>query len=359
MLSALGITEHDIEDLEHSIVSATDTRTVDETSVMDDPSLQRILTLEPTLSTMTACGNIGGDVNIHILIENTPVIPYWCLQNGVLRVEGYSREDPARWVYSGICRKYLIRKNPGKGPFKNAATFYVRYYDSDMDEYREPSIKLFHNGGFQVTGIRTPAQMREVINLVVHSVSRVEGGFIDAGAPFPERMFQEVCMMNADVRTGRLIRRRDLQAALIKHGGLMSTYESTSYQGVKISFFWSAEKNAQGKLQDGTCPCEVQCVSSGKKSSIKKTAEDTRTRCTKVTIAPFQTGKIIITGAKHEQQVRDAASWILRFLVDHATDVFGDEPADTSRKPISDPLRNSYPFVASVRKDSIVFSTDT
>jgi TATA-box binding protein (TBP) (component of TFIID and TFIIIB) len=348
MLRSLGITDTDILDV---ITMEEEDMSRD---IRDD--IEHLLDLRPTLSTMTACGNLGGNVDVNNLIENIPVIPYWKLSDGILRVEGYAKDDSTKWVHRGICRKYLIRKNPGKGPFKNAATFYVRIYDTEMDEYKEPSIKVFHNGGFQITGVRTPKQMKYSIGLLVDAIQHIDGGFIEEGAPFPERAFQEVCMMNADVRTGYTLSRSAIQRLLTSTSSLRSTYESTAYQGVNIKFFWNAGKHERRECQTGVCPCEVQCISSGKKSSIKKTAKNVKTKCTKVTIAPFQTGKIIITGAKHETQIKDAAKWILQFIVDNYSEIIGPPITKPERTHIPDPMRKSYPFVVSISPDTIVSS---
>ena len=348
MLRSLGITDTDILD----VVTMEEEDT--SRDIRDD--IEHLLELSPTLSTMTACGNLGGNVDVNNLIENIPVIPYWKLSDGILRVEGYAKEDSTKWIHRGICRKYLIRKNPGKGPFKNAATFYIRIYDTEMDEYKEPSIKVFHNGGFQITGVRTPKQMKHSIHLLIDAIQHIEGGFIEEGAPFPERAFQEVCMMNADVRTGYTLSRSAIQRLLTSTSSLRSTYESTAYQGVNIKFFWNAGKHERGECQTGVCPCEVQCISSGKKSSIKKTAKNVKTKCTKVTIAPFQTGKIIITGAKHETQIKDAAKWILQFIVDNYSEIIGPPIKKPERAHIPDPMRKSYPFIVSISPDTIVSS---
>ena len=352
MLRALGITDTDILDITNTNDAASDEESPDETDY------SHILALRPTLSTMTACGNLGGRVNVNKVITHGRVIPYWCLRDGVLRIEGYSADDTTKWVHTGISRKYLIRKNPGKGPFKNAATFYLRLYDSEMDEFKEPSVKVFYNGGFQITGVRTPAQMRYAVTMVTDAVASVAGGFIEEGAPFPERAFQEVCMMNADVCTGYTLSRSEIQSILTTESKLRSTFESTAYQGVNIKFFWNMGRYERGEPQIGLCPCDVQCVSSGKKSSIKKTAKHIKTNCTKVTIAPFQTGKIIITGAKNEQQVKDASEWILRFIVDNADRVIGKPVTSIDRKRGPDPMRKSYPFLTSVPADSLVCAPD-
>ena len=309
MLRSLGITDTDILD-----VMDIDDEDTEETSSDSVEDISHLLDLTPTLSTMTACGNIGGNVNIHTIIDNVDIIPYWKLSDGILRVEGYDKDEPTKWIHRGICRKYLIRKNPGKGPFKNAATFYIRIYDKEMDEYKEPSVKVFHNGGFQITGVRTPEQMKHAVSILIDAIRHTSGGFTEEGAPFSDRAFEEVCMMNADVRTGYVLYRSAIQKLLTTNSSLRSTYESTAYQGVNIKFYWNAGKNERGEHQNGICPCDIQCVSSGKKSSVRNTAANVKTKCTRVTVAPFQTGKIIITGGRSKYHIQIAYEFITEFI---------------------------------------------
>jgi hypothetical protein len=113
--------------------------------------------------------------------------------------------------------------------------------------------------------------------------------------------------------------------------GLWSTYEPTIYQGVNTKFFWNKAR-APG-TPPGICVCPTPCDGDGSGYAIGQ--------CKKITIAPFRTGKIIITGAKHVEQLDDAYNFMNEVFRTHAEQVLRDEvepaivdtPVTTKKKP--------------------------
>jgi TATA-box binding protein (TBP), component of TFIID and TFIIIB len=81
-----------------------------------------------------------------------------------------------------------------------------------------------------------------------------------------------------------------------------SSYEPNDYPGVKNKFFW----NANNKDNQGKCLCTPKCVERGKKSI-----------CVQITISVFQSGSVIITGAKSIQQIKDAYYYINTIFKDN------------------------------------------
>jgi TATA-box binding protein (TBP) (component of TFIID and TFIIIB) len=313
--------------------------------------LQSIADTPPVLSTMTVCGNFGGSINLVLFMERAEIMPYWCLKPGVIRVECYN--EKREWIFKGISRKYLIRKNPGTGPFPNGVTVFARIFDEETGDAREPSIKVFRNGGFQITGIRTPTQSDAVV-LFMREYLRGLGGDVFQETPTPS-WFTSVSMMNTDVSIGRVIHRKLVQEILHKQN-LKSTYESTSYQGVNIKYYWNPGRHQRGEEQTGDCPCEKQCSSSGKKRVLVRPTDGPVTSCTRITIAPFQKGKIVITAAKNEKQLHDAVRWILGFLIQHRHQVVGKRIQEKIPKTIANPFKRSQRNTITVPKESLVQS---
>ena len=357
MLSFLGLTERDIKDICHtndkypetgfinskSIIASDEDvcideivdREEDETTILKE--LDDILGQKPTLSTMTICGNFGGVINLDALMEKCDIMPYWILKEGIIRMECYDKDKV--WKYKGVSRKYLIRKNPGTGPFPNGVTAFVRIFDEETGEAREPSIKIFRNGGFQITGIRTPLQSDFIVSFMIDYLSGLgEEVFIKHTSGITA--FTAVSMMNTDLKIGRVINRKAVQEILHEEN-LKSTYETTSYQGVNIKYYWNPEKHEKGEVQTGICPCSVQCSSSGKKRVVRKPGEAVEETCTRITVAPFQKGKIVITAAKNEQQLKDAIEWIIEFLKKHNKKVIGRIIDEKAVKSINNPFRRS------------------
>lgn len=305
MLSHLAISERDILDILNDESSPTPEI---ESNIRDEE-----LDVSYNLSTMTICGRLGGTVDIQRVIQGVPIQPYWAIREGILRAEGYIEGKP----YSrGISRRYIEKRKVEPKPFRNSASLYCRLFDEETGIAKEPSIKIFRNGGIQATGIRTPNQANRLVKFVSDTLRSLDGAFIENDEP----NYISVSMMNSDITLPYMINRDALQR-LLREEGVLSTFETTSYQGVNTKYYWNHEKHENGEHQSGICECEHKCESSGKKRTMTNPEMRKNTGCVRITIAPFQTGKIIVTGAKTEQQVSDASKWIVSFIKKHKGEI--------------------------------------
>jgi hypothetical protein len=320
MLSHLNFTDLDIQDILNN-----DTKEIEETEHIIDTDE---INVSYNLSTMTICGRLGGDINIQKVIKDVPIQPYWALREGVLRVEGYVDQEP---TFRGISRKYIEKRNIHTKPFRNSASIYCRIFDEDSGIAKEPSIKLFRNGGFQVTGIRTPYQAEHIVSFIKETLRSMDGVYTET-----DDGFINVCMMNSDITLPYKINRSGLQS-ILRDMGILSTFETTSYQGINIKYYWNYEKHKRGERQNGLCECAHVCESSGKKRVMKNPDLTEQSGCVRITIAPFQTGKIIITGAKTIKQIEDATEWIISVIRSHKYEIL-QGPAEEKVK------RNKIPF---------------
>ncbi len=84
----------------------------------------------------------------------------------------------------------------------------------------------------------------------------------------------------------------------------------------------------------GLCPCAKLCKGTGDGSKIDE--------CKKITISPFQTGQVIITGARTMAQINEAYDFIKGVFTDHADEILRkvyvlpvapDAPAVVEAKP--------------------------
>jgi TATA-box binding protein (TBP) (component of TFIID and TFIIIB) len=103
-------------------------------------------------------------------------------------------------------------------------------------------------------------------------------------------------LINSDYTTNFMINNTKLNIIVKQEYKAFSSYEPNEYPGVKNKFFWN-EKNINGN--QGKCDCVPKCIERGKKSI-----------CTQITISVFQSGSVIITGAKSIQQIKDAYKYI-------------------------------------------------
>ena len=113
----------------------------------------------------------------------------------------------------------------------------------------------------------------------------------------------KVCLINSDFDLGFKVKRDLLLRCVRTHfPATVCSYEPCMYPGAKIKFMWNA--GVQPAQLAGACGCGSACTGKGD--------GDGDGRCRKVTIAVFQSGKVVITGAHTEGQLMDA----YRFLVD-------------------------------------------
>ena len=109
-------------------------------------------------------------------------------------------------------------------------------------------------------------------------------------------------LINSDFTTNFMINNTKLNHIVKNKYKAFSSYEPNDYPGVKNKFFW----NANNKKNQGKCMCTPKCVERGKKSI-----------CVQITISVFQSGSVIITGAKSIQQIKDAYYYINTIFKDN------------------------------------------
>ena len=126
-------------------------------------------------------------------------------------------------------------------------------------------------------------------------------------------------MMNSDYTIGKAIRRDALYKILVESYGLWSSFEPTIYQGVNTKYFWNSCRPASAP--PGICVCPIPCEGGGSGYGIGN--------CKKITISPFRTGSIIITGAQKLEQLHDAYDFMNTVLKTHAAQVLRDGPEAT------------------------------
>jgi len=148
----------------------------------------------------------------------------------------------------------------------------------------------------------------------------------------------KICLINSDFSTGFKIRRELLYELLVNTYNMYATYEPDIYPGVNSKFYWN-RKNIK-KANFGICSCNMKCDGKGN--------GDGDGNCKKVTIAIFQSGKIIITGARNLVQINDSYEFINKLLDKHYDYL---KRKDFNLKKTDDLLNNSskYVYINSVK----------
>ena len=258
------------------------------------------------VSTMTVVGHFGVIPDRAKLFHSGAFIQYGDMKEGIIKIEVDA-------VSKGICTDDILHQSgKEKKKFFNQSSLVFRLQLNDAPTFKEVNIKIFKNGGFQMTGISSEEMARAALTRFIELNKGTERGI---WATDPTIAKFDVCMMNSDYKVNKVIRRDRLYRILVEEYGLWCSYEPTIYQGVNTKYFWN--KTRPAAAPPGICVCPEQCEGGGDGYSVGN--------CKKITISPFRTGNIIITGAKKTEQLMDAYQFMNGILNEYAEDVLRDE----------------------------------
>tara|TARA_Y100000593_G_C4086112_1_gene226237 strand:- start:37 stop:561 length:525 start_codon:yes stop_codon:yes gene_type:complete len=148
------------------------------------------------------------------------------------------------------------------------------------------NVKIFNNGTIQMTGLKSIKQGKEVVNLYIdqlkkHNVNIYEGEI--------SILSFNVVLINSDFdikyKVNRELLHRDILAK-----DMCSSYEPTIYPGVNMKYYFNSSYDS-----NGVCQCTKRCNGKGTGNGNGE--------CKRITIAIFNSGKIIITGGKTMEQL--------------------------------------------------------
>lgn len=255
------------------------------------------------ISTITTTAQLGTKIQLDALFNQIQILEYWDLNDGVLKMEFNGQ------VKGTSFKDIMLKPKESKTSFFNQATLVVRREVSPLN-WKEINVKLFRNGGVQMTGVRSISMASETLVWLVpylQSICTTTPVFTTN----PRIHKEQVQLVNTDFSIGAKVRRDALHRILTDKYHLNSSYESAIYQGVKTKYFYNAERPASAPL--GLCACDKLCKGTGDGS--KKGA------CKKITISPFQTGQVIITGARTMEQINEAYEFIKGVFRDNAEEI--------------------------------------
>lgn len=254
------------------------------------------------VSTMTCNGSVGTHVDIVAFFENVNI-------------------DDSRFVYTeykvhrhrGIKPKNKkgrgkkdppSEESPAKKCFDNQVTIIYKVADTYF-----PNIKLFRNGNIQMTGIRTHEDGEMVTQVVADEIRRICKENVATIVEDIEKIKGgdfKVRMINSNFSVPYLVRRKELHKLLISpEYNNNCNFQGTTYPGVKLYFYW----NSHNSIQNGICTCNEPCFGKGTGHGDGQ--------CKKVTVAVFESGNVLITGANTKQQIDDAYAFITAVLIKH------------------------------------------
>lgn len=256
-------------------------------------------TMEPTnyrVSTITCNASIATKVSLALFFEHIDI-----------------KDNGFMWSEYGVSSKGSRPKKKKKDDserqkkcFDNQVTIVYK-----MRQDYNPNCKLFKNGNIHMTGIRNPDDGHKMVDIIADEVRRIAS----LGVPIVENINDiapgdfKIRMINCDFGFPIKIRRKNLHLLLINEYQNVCSFQPLTYPGVKLQYFW----NLSNKNKDGICRCEKPCFGKGDGSSDGD--------CKKVTVAVFDSGKTLITGANTFDQVNDAYKYITDVVKENRLEV--------------------------------------
>lgn len=299
-----------------------------------NPSQLKITPLR--ISTMVVTAHLGTTIQLQKLLDlfHEKAIPISWPMQGFLKVEykpifltgknvtpqeelkAKMRAKAVEKIVIGTCsRDELTKRKKSKNIFFNQSTLVVRRkVTSNPDIYKEVNIKLFKNGGIQMTGIPSDEFAQGTLAWLAEELGKFSEPVLDGPAK-PHRY--SIQLINSDYQVNGNINREKLHTILVNEYNLFSSFESTIYQGCDTKYFYN--EAAPPDAIEGICPCgDTICAGSGDGRTIGQ--------CKEITISPFHTGSIIITGARRFEQIKKAYVFINQILTKHCSEIIKPFP---------------------------------
>lgn len=261
------------------------------------------------ISTMVATANFNTTLDLNQLFADIHqiLIPLWWPGEGILKFE--HREN----VVGQSHRDALTKRKISNKCFYNQSTLVVRrIVPAPGVGWKEVNLKLFSNGSVQMTGIASEEFATETLHWLLREIARLPR------SPFggePSVVKFNIQLINSDFSVGVPLRRDKLHEIITRRYGIFSILESTIYQGVNTKYYYNEKSD---KTRPGQCACAEFCKGQGQ--------GDGDGNCKKITISFFQTGNIIITGARHMAQINEAYVFVNKFLDAHAAEIIRPLP---------------------------------
>lgn len=178
------------------------------------------------ISTKVITANMGTTMNAKTLFDNISqiLVPLWWPGEGVLKMEH------EKSIIGVANRDVFSKRGVSDKTFFNQSTIVVRKAtNAEKTRFKEVNVKLFGNGGIQMTGIPAEDFAKETLSWLLEELSKVRAPVF---AEKPSLQKFKVQLINSDYQVACPINRTQLHTILSRRYGLFSTFESTIYQGV-------------------------------------------------------------------------------------------------------------------------------
>ena len=204
----------------------------------------------------------------------------------------------------GNIKGYFPKKQDSNKVFFNSITLNIIQLKKSIN------LKIFNNGKIQMTGVISKEHSLLAVDSIKNLLNSNKELYISESDKEIDITDFKTVLINSDYDCGFEIQRENLLLILINIYGLSVNYEPENYPGVKVAFFWN---DIYSDNVTGLCKCDKKCIGKGTGKSVNE--------CKKITIAIFQSGKIIITGGNDLTQIKFVYEFINQILNDHLFEI--------------------------------------
>ena len=241
------------------------------------------------ISTMTATSSINSNINLSTISSYLPI------------------NEHIKYIEHGHIKKGVSSKNISEKKAKKKKVFYNQItIEVVVKNNITNNIKLFNNGAISMTGLKSEEYGREAVSILLDFLKKTKG--VDENDiehtcldnPQAEITNFNIVLINSDYYIGYEIKRAELHKLLVNKYKIFSSYEPCIYPGVNSKFYWN--EDYLDKEYKGKCYCTELCDGKG--------CGKGNGNCKKITVSAFQSGSVIITGARNLQQIKTAYAFI-------------------------------------------------
>ena len=254
------------------------------------------------VSTMTYISNLNTEIDLKRLFDAVDI------------------DEDLKYIEFGALNQKGQKSSKSSNSRKIQKKFFYNQITAHIFEGKIVNVKIFNNGKIQMTGIKNEEQGINTLNKVVSKLKNLDKDLLETILTNQDLTLEKgkIAMINTDFDCGFKVKREVLQR-LVTDKGYYSSFEPTIYPGVNIKYYFNKDKQ-----NTGICNCEGKCNGKGKDGF-----------CKKITVAVFNSGKIIITGGQSYEQLNTAYDFIHNILETNKKELILEE----NKAPILDPIK--------------------
>ena len=237
------------------------------------------------------------DINIIELFNNITINSDDKAETFVYTSRFESKDSTTKIVRGNYIKKKRTIQH--KRTFDNQISFVYK-----LAENYYVNVKVFQNGSLHITGSRTVEDIKIPLEKLVKEIKDNNIKILENIDNLEYGNIQ-ILMINTDFKIFKdiehtlnfAIKRRTLHTILINDYNMIARFDPSTYPGVKIEYWWNNANN----IRDASTHYDIRNVKS--KSNVKNGIK-------KITIAVFESGSILITGAITIDQVDETYKFI-------------------------------------------------